>query len=129
MIGLVLVSHSARLAEGLAELLGQLAGDEVPVRAAGGAPDGGIGTSPDRIAEAVTDADAGDGVVVLVDIGSAVLSVRSLLEDEQIAADRVRLPDAPLVEGAIAAAVAASVGGDLDAVATAAEEARHARKL
>ena len=74
-------------------------------------------------------ADRGDGVVVLVDIGSAVLSLRALYEDGELDEARVVLADAPLVEGAVAAAVTASVGGDLAAVVAAAEEARGARKL
>jgi dihydroxyacetone kinase phosphotransfer subunit len=125
----VLVSHSRALAEGLADLVGQIAGADGSAVPAGGAPDGGLGTDPDAIAAAVRLADRGDGVVVLMDIGSAVLSLRALLEDGELDADRVRLADAPMVEGAVAAAVTASVGGDLDAVHAAAEEARDVRKL
>jgi dihydroxyacetone kinase DhaKLM complex PTS-EIIA-like component DhaM len=77
----------------------------------------------------VRSADRGEGVVVLVDIGSAVLSMRALYEDGDLDPERVRLADAPLVEGAVAAAVTASVGGDLAAVVAAAEEARGVRKL
>ncbi len=129
MIGLVLVSHSRALAEGLRDLVRQIAGQDGSVAAAGGAPDGGLGTDPDAIAAAVRSADRGEGVVVLVDIGSAVLSMRALYEDGDLDPDRVRLADAPLVEGAVAAAVTASVGGDLAAVVAAAEEARGVRKL
>lgn len=125
----MLVSHSRKLAEGLAELVGQVAGTEGAVVPAGGGPDGGLGTDPDAIAAAVRTADRGDGVVVLVDIGSAVLSLRALYADGEIEESRVRVADAPLVEGAVAAAVTASVGGDLAAVVAAAEEARGARKL
>ncbi len=112
MIGIVLVSHSAALAEGLADLVGQVSGEDVRVRPAGGSGDGGLGTDPDRIAAAIQAADSGSGVVVLVDIGSAV-----------------RLADAPLVEGAVAASVLAATGADLEAVAAAAEEARDVGKL
>ncbi len=129
MIGLVLVSHSDALATGLAEVLHQVAGPDVPVLAAGGGPDGTIGTSPDRIEAAVRQASRAEGAVVLADIGSAVLAVRELLADERVDEARVRLVDAPFVEGAVAAAVTASIGGDLAAVAAAAEEAYGVRKL
>jgi phosphoenolpyruvate---glycerone phosphotransferase subunit DhaM len=129
LIGIVLVSHSAALAEGLAELAGQVAGDEVRIRPAGGTGDGGLGTDPDRIAAAIRDADTGSGVLVLVDIGSAVLSVRALLAGGDLDGIDVRLADAPLVEGAISASVMATTGADLAAAAVAAEEARDVGKL
>lgn len=129
MIGIVLVSHSASLAEGLADMARQITGGDVPVVAAGGGPDGTLGTDGGRIATAIRGADEGDGVLVLVDLGSAVLSVRALLADGDLDGVRVILADAPLVEGAIAAAATASVGGDLDAAARSAQEAWDARKL
>lgn len=129
LIGIVLVSHSAALAEGLAELAGQVAGDEVRIRPAGGTGDGGLGTDPDRIAAAIRDADTGSGVLVLVDIGSAVLSVRALLAGGDLDGIDVRLADAPLVEGAVSASVMATTGADLAAAAAAAEEARDVGKL
>jgi phosphoenolpyruvate---glycerone phosphotransferase subunit DhaM len=127
MVGLVLVSHSALLAEGLAELLRSLAGDEVSIVAAGGGPDGDLGTDGDRIANALGAADSGEGCVVLVDIGSAILSVTAVLAEEP--GVNATLVDAPLVEGGVAAAVLASTGASLDEVAQAAEGARGAGKL
>lgn len=120
-VGLVLVSHSAKLAEGLAELAGQMAAD-VRIAAAGGLESGEIGTSYDLIESAINDL-LGEGlaVVVLTDLGSATMTVESVLEfldDEP-----VKFVDAPLVEAAIAAATAAQQGDDLDAVAVAAEHA------
>lgn len=126
-VGIVLVSHSARLAEGTADLAGQVSGGTVPIIAAGGTEDGGLGTSAEKIAQAVASAEAGAGVLVLPDLGSAVLTVRAMLEDMPGA--RVVLADAPFVEGAVAATVTAAAGADLKAVAQAAEEAWHARKL
>ncbi|MFW9238641.1 dihydroxyacetone kinase phosphoryl donor subunit DhaM [Corynebacterium striatum] len=118
-VGLVLVSHSAKLAEGLAELAGQMAAD-VRIAAAGGLESGEIGTSYDLIETAINNL-LGEGlaVVVLTDLGSATMTVESVLEfldDEP-----VKSVDAPLVEAAIAAATAAQQGDDLDAVAVAAE--------
>jgi len=129
VIGIVLVSHSAPLAEGLADMARQIAGGDVRVIAAGGGPEGTLGTDGDRIAAAIREAEGGDGVLVLVDLGSAVLSVRALLADGDLDGARVILADAPLVEGAIAAAATASIGGDLDAAAAAAQEAWDVRKI
>lgn len=126
-VGIVLVSHSAQLAAGLREVLAQIGSDRVPVAAAGGAPDGGIGTSYDRIVAAITEADRGRGVVVLPDLGSSVLTTLAVLEDHPRA--DVLLVDAPFVEGAVAAAVTAAAGADLVAVAEAARQARGVAKL
>jgi dihydroxyacetone kinase phosphotransfer subunit len=130
MVGIVLVSHSIGLAEGTAELVAQIAAG-VRVIAAGGTDDGRLGTSTDRISSAIAAADAGDGVLLIPDLGSSVLSALSLLGDldPQQSGKLIRLADAPFVEGAVAAAVAASAGLDLATVAAAAEEARDARKL
>ena len=126
-VGIVLVSHSGRLAEGAADLAGQVGGGTVRVIAAGGTDDGGLGTSAAKIERALAEADSGAGVLILPDLGSAVLTVRAMLEDLLDA--HVVLADAPFVEGAVAATVTAAAGGDLRAVAKAAEEAWHARKL
>ena len=107
----------------------EVAGGEVRIVAAGGGPDGTLGTDGGRVADAVREADAGAGVVILADIGSAVLSVRAVLNDGMADGVSAVLADAPLVEGAIAAAVTASVGGDRDAVRAAAEDAWNVRKL
>jgi PTS hybrid protein len=123
------VSHSAALAEGLALMASQVAGGDVAVIPAGGGPEGTLGTDGARVAEAILEADAGAGVVVLADLGSAVLSVRAVLADGALDGVEAVLADAPLVEGAIAAAVAASIGADVQAVRAAAEEAWDVRKL
>ena len=127
LVGIVLVSHSGALAEGAAELAGQVSGGTVRVLAAGGTDDGELGTSAEKISAAVAEAETGAGVVVLPDLGSAVLTVRALLGDEPD--ERVLLVDAPFVEGAVAATATAAAGLDLKAVAQAAQEAWHARKL
>ncbi len=125
MVGIVLVSHSADLARGLADLAGQVAG--TPVFPAGGGPDGTLGTSADVVQDAIDAAEGGDGVVILADIGSAILTVKAVLSAQPNG--HVRLADAPLVEGAVAAAVAASAGLSLDQVIESAEGARNANKL
>ena len=101
-VGIVLVSHSAALAEGAAAVASQISGGIVTVA----------------------------GVVVVPDLGSSVLTVRALLaEPDDQTPGQVVLADAPFVEGAVAATVTAAAGGDVTAVLAAAEEARHARKL
>lgn len=120
------MSHSADLARGLADLCGQVAGS-VPVVPAGGTGDGRIGTSAELVAAALTSADTGSGAVVLADLGSAVLTVRLVLDD--LGRPDLLLADAPLVEGAVSAAVTAAGGGTPADVLAAAEEARGYRKL
>ncbi|MFE5614215.1 PTS-dependent dihydroxyacetone kinase phosphotransferase subunit DhaM [Streptomyces sp. NPDC056470] len=129
-VGIVLVSHSAAVADSVAALAQGLAGGgaTAPVAAAGGTPDGGLGTSSERIAEAAKAVDGGAGVALLVDLGSAVLTVKALLAEEDELPEGSRLVDAPFVEGAVAALVTASAGGDLDAVVAAASEAYTYRK-
>jgi phosphoenolpyruvate---glycerone phosphotransferase subunit DhaM len=129
VIGIVLVSHSAALAEGLAEMADQIAGGDVRIVAAGGGPDGTLGTSGDVIVAAIGEADTGSGVLILADLGSAILSVKAALASGDVEGTDAVLADAPLVEGAIAAAVAASIGQDLEAARGAAEEAWSVRKL
>jgi PTS hybrid protein len=122
-VGLVFVSHSALIAAGLVALARQMAPAATLV-AAGGMDDDGIGTSFDKISTAIAEADTGRGVVVLCDLGSAILTAETAVEflDDEVRA-RVRIADAPLVEGGVAAAVAAEIGGDLAAVLAAAESA------
>src|SRR3982750_4302482 len=126
MVGIVLVSHSERLAHGLRGMLvpgggggGAIGGggEARPggggggaIEAAGGTDDGGLGTSYDRILVAIDRADRGAGVLVLTDLGSAVLTARTVLEDR--VANTAALVDAPFVEGAVAAAVLAGAGAD-----------------
>jgi phosphoenolpyruvate---glycerone phosphotransferase subunit DhaM len=129
-VGLVIVSHSAPLAQGLADLVGQVSGPDVQIVAIGGGAGETLGTDGGRVLEALRRGARGPGSVVLMDLGSSVLAVKAALDelgdDER---GRLRVADAPLVEGAVAAGVTASTGDDADGVLRAAEEARHARKL
>lgn len=122
-VGLVFVSHSSKIADGLVDLAGQMAPD-VDLVAAGGTDDGGIGTSFDLVTAAIGRADTGEGVVILCDLGSAILTAETaidFLDDD--ARSRVAIIDAPLIEGGVAAAVAAQTGQDLSGVAAAARTA------
>ncbi len=129
-VGLVIVSHSARLAAGVAELAGQMSQGETPIAAAGGTVDDVLGTSVDKILAAIQSVDSPDGVLVLVDLGSALLSTEMALEmlsDDQ--RKRIRLTYAPLVEGAFSAALEASLGHPLAQVQQAAEKAAQVEQL
>jgi dihydroxyacetone kinase phosphotransfer subunit len=132
LVGLVLISHSALIAAGLRDMVAQVAGPDVPVTTAGGTDDGRLGTSAPRITEAIQAAlDAGaDEAIILLDLGSAALSLELALEDfpPDVRA-RILVSEAPLVEGAILAAVQASIGAGLADVAEAAAGAATMAKM
>src|SRR5437588_11051523 len=110
-VGLVIVSHSAQLANGVAELAGQMTQGATPIAVAGGGVDNILGTSAEKIQAAIQAVDGPDGVLVLLDLGSAILSAEMALE--LLNSEHVMLSFAPLVEGAIAAAIEASLGHTL----------------
>ena len=122
-VGIVFVSHSSQIAAGMVELARQMAGS-VRLVAAGGTDDDGIGTSFAKVMSGVSEADGGEGVVVVSDLGSALLTAETVLDMlDEGQRSRVRVVDVPFVEGGVAAAVAAESGGALDAVVAAAEGA------
>ncbi|AYF76058.1 HPr family phosphocarrier protein [Nocardia yunnanensis] len=128
MIGLVVVSHSRALAEAAVALAAGLLPDQgVDVRIAAGLHDGEFGTDAVAVADAIAAADSGDGVLVLMDLGSALLSAETALDllDSPV---RVRLSAAPLVEGLLSALAMAGGGADLDSVAREAEQALAAKR-
>lgn len=125
MIGVVVVSHSRDLAEAAVALAREMVPANAPleVAVAAGVADGGFGTDATAVAAAIEAVDGPDGVLVLLDLGSAVLSAELALELLPPGlGDRVRLSAAPLVEGLVAALVVAATGADLDAVAAEAEQ-------
>ncbi|MFP5368418.1 MAG: dihydroxyacetone kinase phosphoryl donor subunit DhaM, partial [Actinomycetes bacterium] len=123
-VTIVVVSHSEKIADGAAELAAQMAPD-VEVLTAGGTTDGRIGTSLEKVMAALDKAGSG-GTVILTDLGSAVMTAESALEFVENPEEMV-LADAPLVEGLVAAAVAAQGGADMHAVKHAAEAAGEGR--
>ncbi len=131
LVGIVLVSHSAEVAESVARLAQGLAsgGAAVPVAPAGGREGGRLGTSAELVTAAAVSVDRGAGVAVLTDLGSAVLTVKALLAEGDELPGNTRLVDAPFVEGAVAAVVTAATGADLDEVEAAAAEAYGYRKV
>src|SRR5215471_813025 len=115
MVGIVVVSHSASLAAGVVELARQMGGEELKLEAAGGMDDGSIGTDVERVRAAIERAMSDDGVLVLMDLGSALMSTEMAIE--MLESDgRVVMSEAPIVEGAVAAAVAARGGEPLEQV-------------
>src|SRR5579864_5981158 len=118
MVGIVIVSHSEALADGVVRLAREMGGDELALEAAGGIDEeGALGTDAERVRAAIERAMSPDGVLVLMDLGSALMSAEFAIEMVTDASGPVRMSEAPLVEGAVAAAVAARGGATLDDVA------------
>jgi dihydroxyacetone kinase phosphotransfer subunit len=126
MVSLLLISHSAAIAAGVKQLAEQMAGGRVAIAAAGGTTEGEIGTSVEVISQALAALPADDGILVLVDLGSAVMSAEIALEHSGV---RYLISNAPLVEGAIFAAAQASLGASLEQSAAEAEKARNMVKV
>lgn len=130
MIGIVVVSHSRALADAAVELSSELFGAGTPptIVVASGTADGGFGTDATAVSAAIEAADSGDGVLVLMDLGSSVMSAEMALEflDPDLAS-RVRLCGGPLVEGLVVASVTASTGASLDKVDSEARRALEAK--
>ena len=126
MVGIVIVSHSEKLAEGVVEVSRMMA-ENVPIAAAGGMEDGTLGTSYDKIKSAVESLYSEDGVVILADMGSAVMTAEIVLEDMKL--DNVKILNCPLVEGAILAAMESIGGRTLEELAEIVETAHPSKKL
>ena len=122
-VGIVIVSHSPLVAQGAADMVRQMVGDEVPLAWCGGDPGGGLGTSVEAIIAAVDRAWSEAGVAILVDLGGAETNSEMAVEMLGIErASRVVVCNAPVVEGAVMAATEASGGASLAAVKATAEE-------
>jgi PTS hybrid protein len=123
MVGIVIVSHSPKVAEGAADMVRQMVGDSVKLAYAGGDPDGNLGTDVANILAAIDQAWSEAGVAIFVDLGGAEtnseMAIEMLDEDRR---DRVVVCNAPIVEGAVIAATEASGGSSLDLVRRTAEE-------
>jgi dihydroxyacetone kinase phosphotransfer subunit len=128
MVGVVVVSHSERAARGIVEVAAEMGGD-ARIEAVGGDPDSGLGTSMDAIREGIEAAADGEDAVVLVDLGSAVMNAEIAIGEAGIEGD-VEIADAPVLEGAVNAAVeATSESATVESVLEAATDAREYRKL
>ena len=118
MVGVVIVSHSNKLAEGVKEVASQMA-SEVKIESAGGTCDGRLGTDIEKIKDAIKNAYTDEGVVILFDLGSSMMNTEMAIEflDEYMRKN-IRIMDAPLVEGAVVAAVDSSIGKSLEEIVT-----------
>jgi phosphoenolpyruvate---glycerone phosphotransferase subunit DhaM len=122
-VGIVIVSHSPKVAEGAADMVRQMVGDSIPLAWTGGNPDGGLGTDVAGILRAIDRAWSEAGVAILVDLGGAETNSEMAIEMLDAARrDKVVVCEAPVVEGAVMAATEASGGATLEAVQRTAEE-------
>lgn len=126
MVGIVIVSHSQKLAESVVELTKMMAAD-AKIEAAGGMEDGGLGTSFEKINKAIEKVYSDDGVIVLVDMGSAVMTTEMVIES--LTDKKVKIADCPLVEGAVTATVEASTGSDMESILKELEKVGTIKKL
>ncbi len=126
MVGIVIVSHSAKLAEGVVDLARMMA-KTAPIAAAGGLEDGSFGTSFEKISNAVDEVYSDDGVLILMDMGSAVMTAEMVMESME---DRkIVLADCPVAEGAVTAAVGSEAGSDLEEILADLEQVGTQKKL
>ena len=126
MVGIVIVSHSKKLSEGVVEVAAMMA-EDAPLAAAGGMEDGELGTSYDMIKNAIESVYSDDGVIILADMGSAVMTAEIVLEEMET--DNIVIVDCPLVEGAILAAIDSTGGRTLKQIAARVESAHSAKKF
>ena len=126
MVGIVIVSHSQKVAEAVVELTTMMA-DGAAIAAAGGLEDGSFGTSYEKIKNAIDSVYSEDGVIILMDMGSAVMTTEMVLEEYD--SDKVRMVDAPIVESAVAASVSAMCGSDLTTILEEIEDTKQTPKF
>lgn len=126
MVGIVIVSHSQKLAEGVVEVSKMMA-TNAPIIAAGGLDDGSLGTSYDKICAAIESVYSADGVIILMDMGSAVLTTEMVLEE--LDRPNVKMIDCPLVEGAVLAAVESAGGRSLEEITARIKESKDVKKF
>ena len=130
MNAILVVSHSAEAARGIVAIASQMAGERVGIAACGGTDDGELGTSVPSILSALEGLlETSDGVLVIPNLGSAVLAARTAKDLLGERAGRVLIADGPVLEGTLMASVEASVGAGLDRLAAVVDETRGLRKL
>lgn len=126
MVGIVIVSHSEKLAQSVAELAKMMAG-EAPIAVAGGLEDGTFGTSFLKIGAAIESVYSDEGVVILMDMGSAVMTTEMVIE--AMPGRKIKMIDCPLVEGAVVAAIGSSTDQSMDQIIKAAMDVATEKKL
>ena len=130
MVGIVIVSHIVSIAEGVRDMAKKVVPNELKIIAAGGTADGSFGTDSAKICRAIEEADDGqNGVIIITDVGSSIISAGLAIEGLSMQLhQRVKIADAPIVEGAIAAASEAAKGSDLMTVLNVTETAKSVSK-
>ncbi len=126
MVGLVIVSHSSKLAEGVTDLARMMA-RSVPIAAAGGLEDGSFGTSFEKISNAVDEVYSDDGVIMLMDMGSAVMTAEMVIESME--GRKIVMADCPIAEGAVTGTVSAESGSTLEEILEELEQVGTQKKL
>lgn len=121
MVGIVVVSHYEKLAEGIVELARLMAPD-APIREAGGTDDGAFGVSYNKISAAIDQVYSDDGVIVLIDMGSAVMKTEKVIRDKK--GKKIRMVDCPIAEGSVASAVLSGEGAPFEDVLFAAQSSK-----
>ena len=126
MVGFVIVSHSAKLAEGVTDLARMMA-RTVPIAPAGGLEDGSFGTSFEKISNAVDEVYSEDGVIMLMDMGSAVMTAEMVIESMD--GRKIVMADCPIAEGAVTGTVSAESGSSLEEILEELEQVGTQKKL
>ena len=126
MVGFVIVSHSAKLAEGVADLARMMA-RTVPIASAGGLEDGSFGTSFEKISTAIDEVYSDDGVILLMDMGSAVMTAEMVIESME--GRKIVMADCPIAEGAVTGTVSAESGSSLEEILEDLEQVGTQKKL
>ncbi|WP_066496357.1 dihydroxyacetone kinase phosphoryl donor subunit DhaM [Abyssisolibacter fermentans] len=123
MVGIVIVSHSYKVAEGIKDILDQMAQKSVPIATAGGTSDLDIGTDPFKIKDAIEEVYSEDGVIIFIDIGSAIMNTKIAIEflDDEMQSNIV-IANAPVLEGGLVAAVESKIGRDLMSIKESVEQ-------
>lgn len=130
MIGIVIVSHSNKISTGIVELCKEMARDDINIISVGGTRDGRLGTDATLIMEAIEEANSGDGVAILADIGSSIMSSEMAIEMlPGETREKIIILDAPIVEGSLAAAIQACISNDLEDILRAGMEAKYMNKI
>lgn len=129
MVGIVIVSHSLKAAEGIREIAAEMGKPGQPITAAGGSEDGRLGIDLDKVEAAIEAADKDDGVVMFVDLGSAIICADMIKNERKLNKKGIYVADAPVLEGAVIAAVEASLGSPVEKVLEVAAKVKNMPKL
>ncbi|WP_196593028.1 dihydroxyacetone kinase phosphoryl donor subunit DhaM [Pectinatus sottacetonis] len=123
MVGIIIVSHSLKAAEGIKEIAVEMAKPDQPISAVGGTTDGKLGIDLDRVEDAIEKMDEKDGMILFVDLGSAIICGDMIRNNKKINKKNVYIANAPILEGTVIATIEASLGSSVEKVLEVAEEA------